>query len=110
MSLFSCGNIWGCDNVATIGLYNNGTGWAWVDGSTVVYTNWGTGIDSSVAGVAEIQYGNTTLYDNTWKNNENGFWNGGSANFICQKVMVNKNFGFDNVNTQKGLLADMKHQ
>lgn len=95
MSLFECPTIWGCSGIATLGLYNNGTGWVWVDGSSLTYTNWKPNDNINAMGVANLRYGNLTDFTNLWENDMSNFWAlGSSASFICQKVIVKKDIYF----------------
>lgn len=89
MSLFSYATGWGYIDGAIIGLYNNGSGWTWIDGTRPTYYNWYQGTNISQNATVMLYYGNDVQFNNTW---HTFGLNDGCAAFICQKVLVSKNF------------------
>uniref|UniRef100_A0A914D7G7 C-type lectin domain-containing protein n=2 Tax=Acrobeloides nanus TaxID=290746 RepID=A0A914D7G7_9BILA len=83
---FSMANHWFANDAAMIGLLNNGTGWQWVNGQKVSYTNWLSEPNSTSYGWGRLEYGYKAGYRNQWDLGGTFLYDG-CAVIICEKVI-----------------------
>lgn len=83
---FSLSTDWFANDGAMIGLFNNGTGWKWVNGQPATYTNWLKTPNATDFGWVMFEYGYKEGHRNQWVLGGT-FYYDGCAVLICEKVI-----------------------